>query len=62
MEHSESRTLVQLERQMEAARQLRSETVAGGFARAIERLSGVLHRMVDRFRGAQSLSVPSWRE
>jgi hypothetical protein len=62
MEHSQSRTLAQLERQMKAARQLRAETVARGSARALEGLSSFVRRMVERFRGAQGLSVPSWRD
>lgn len=60
MEHSQSRTLAQLERQMEAARQLRSATVARGSARALEALRSVARRTVDRLRGAHDQSVPSW--
>jgi len=60
MAHAAFRTRAQLERQMEAARQLRAETVARGFARGIEGLSGVVHRMVDRVRGAHGLPALSW--
>lgn len=59
MENSDPRTLVQLERQMKAARQLRAETMAGGFARALERVSSVMRRMVERLRGERIPLVPA---
>ena len=61
MENSNPRTLVQLERQMKAARQLRAETMAGGFARALERVPSVMRRMVENLRGERAPLVPSWR-
>ena len=62
MEHSGLREIARLERQMKAARQLRAETMARGLAFALEGLSSVVRRMLDRFRGAQGLPSPSWRD
>ena len=56
MEHSEFRTFVQLEGQMKAARQL-GAIVAGGLASAIEGLSTVMRRTIDRIRCARALPV-----
>jgi hypothetical protein len=60
MEHRQFRTRAQLERQMQAARQLRADTMARGFRGALESLSAVVRRMVDRRRGAEGLSAQSW--
>lgn len=54
------RTLAELERQMAAARQLRSETVRRGTHVAVQALTGLLRRTATRWRGAPSLSAASW--
>jgi hypothetical protein len=60
MEQSPSRTFAQLERQMKAARQLRAETVAWGFAHAFEWLSDASRRMVSRAQGSVHRERQSW--
>lgn len=50
MKHSRLKMPARLERQMKAARQLRAETLASGFACAIGALLSVVRGAVGRFR------------
>jgi hypothetical protein len=59
MQHPAFRTLENLERQMAAARQLRSDTMLRGIRRVIDAMVRLPARLAARWRGDQSLAA-SW--